>query len=413
MATIVRIAYKREREPLVPTDRRRSRPSGAMIPRDATSTAIMPAMPAMPNVSRQTSGASPVSSAPSDIRPGRMKWSEITKDEPAPAGVLGHLLVAELDDHPPEAEERERHGRCRRVERRGIHPSLQRLRCSVPDASSASTVNPAPRPAQPAGRDRRGVDPLVGADDDLGRLDRAPVAQRARRARAPAFDRRRARFADRLRRGARRRGRPARPGGAVPHRRSTSARSPGVSSTAPVRTRWRRRSRASSCDDASSRSTAIDDVRRAVDAAAIEVLADQPQGGQRRASLERLGPPGVALGEDPLELADPGPLEEGRGQLGRGPHLAVDEQADREPQAEQPEPAEELLADLLAERVQLGIAEPIDRAAAGGRGWPRAGRRPSRSQPNCASRSVAPVSAISPATGTTPDASSRTRASPP
>ena len=36
-----------------------------------------------------------------------------------------------------------------------------------------------------------------------------------------------------------------------------------------------------------------------------------------------------------------------------------------------------------------------------------------RNQPNCASRRVAPVSAIRPATGTTPDASSRTRASPP
>ena len=39
----------------------------------------MPAMPAVPNVSRQTSGASPVSSAPSDISPGRMKCSDTTK----------------------------------------------------------------------------------------------------------------------------------------------------------------------------------------------------------------------------------------------------------------------------------------------------------------------------------------------
>ena len=35
---------------------------------------------------------------------------------------------------------------------------------------------------------------------------------------------------------------------------------------------------------------------------------------------------------------------------------------DRQPQAEQAEPVEQLLADLLAERVQVGIAEPVDRA---------------------------------------------------
>ena len=41
--------------------------------------------------------------------------------------------------------------------------------------------------------------------------------------------------------------------------------------------------------------------------------------------------------------------------------VAVDEQADRQTEAEQAEPVEELLADLLAERVQVGVAEPIDR----------------------------------------------------
>ena len=50
-----------------------------MTPREPVTTAIMPTIPAVANVSRQISGASAVSSAPSDIRPGRMKWRDTTK----------------------------------------------------------------------------------------------------------------------------------------------------------------------------------------------------------------------------------------------------------------------------------------------------------------------------------------------
>ena len=61
--------------------------------------------------------------------------------------------------------------------------------------------------------------------------------------------------------------------------------------------------------------------------------------------------------------------------------------------------------------LQVGIAEPVDRAEERARVAPHPARRSSRSQPTCCSRRVAPVSAISPATGTTAEASSRTRRS--
>ena len=70
------------------------------------------------------------------------------------------------------------------------------------------------------------------------------------------------------------------------------------------------------------------DVRRPVDAAADR---GPRRSSRRAASAERAlrawARAGVALGEDPLQLADPGPLEEGRGQLGRGADLAVDDEA--------------------------------------------------------------------------------------
>ena len=50
-------------------------PVGSLMSRDARTMASIPAIPADPNVSRQTSGASPVNS------------------------------VSNLDDHPPEAEQ--------------------------------------------------------------------------------------------------------------------------------------------------------------------------------------------------------------------------------------------------------------------------------------------------------------------
>src|SRR5918993_5168558 len=72
-----------------------------------------------------------------------------------------------------------------------------RYPCVPPQRSAAVCQTAPPRPPGRRNRARltsasrrRGlrVDPLVGADDDLGDLDRAPVAQRARRARAPTLD---------------------------------------------------------------------------------------------------------------------------------------------------------------------------------------------------------------------------------
>ncbi len=46
----------------------------------------MPTTPAVPKVSLQTSGSSPVSSAASDMSPGRMKWRETTNESRRRAG---------------------------------------------------------------------------------------------------------------------------------------------------------------------------------------------------------------------------------------------------------------------------------------------------------------------------------------
>ena len=72
-------------------------------------------------------------------------------------------------------------------------------------------------------------------------------------------------------------------------------------------------------------------------------------------------PRAVALGEHPLQLADPGALEERLRQPRSPAHLPARDQPDREAQAEQAEPGEQVLADLLAERVALGVAEALDR----------------------------------------------------
>ena len=146
---------------------------------------------------------------------------------------------------------------------------------------------------------------LVGAADDLGRLDRPPVAQRAGGTRSPPLDARpRAVRADLV--GAWRRPRvPTRSAaGAEAHSRSTSARSAGSSSTSAGEDEVQQPQQGQVLRRRLEPIDRHDDVRRAGDPAPVELLADHPQGRQRRPCLECLGAPAVALVQDALELAD-------------------------------------------------------------------------------------------------------------
>ena len=102
-------------------------------------------------------------------------------------------------------------------------------------------------------------------------------------------------------------------------------------------------------------------------------------------------------------------LEQRAGQLGRGADLPSTMQADRQPQPEQPEPVR--AAPRGSPRRAGSGPGSRNRSTERRRSVRRASgsAATSRNQPNCSWRSVAPVSAIRPATGTTPEASSRTR----
>jgi hypothetical protein len=79
-----------------------------------------------------------------------------------------------------------------------------------------------------------------------------------------------------------------------------------------------------------------DDRRGAVNAPPVETLPDDPQRGQGRSGLERLGASPVPLGEDPLELADARALEERGREVRRGGRGPIGQQADRQSQPEHP-----------------------------------------------------------------------------